>query len=71
MPHDGTNHPWYQGFTDMFGSLNTGLQNAMNPSANTVGTPNNDYYNYLTQSLNVSLLHSRTMPCDLNDLNKS
>ena len=55
MAHDGTNHPWYQGFTDMFGTLNTGLQNAMNPSANAIGTPNNDYYNYLTQSLNVGL----------------
>ena len=48
MPHDGTNHPWYQGFTDMFGG------NAMQPQQ-TIGTPNNDYYNYLTQSLNVGL----------------
>ena len=21
MPHDGTNHPWYQGFTNIFGNM--------------------------------------------------
>lgn len=29
MAHDGTNHPWYQGFTNIFGTMNQGFQNAM------------------------------------------
>ena len=29
MAHDGTNHPWYQGFTNIFGNINQGFQNAM------------------------------------------
>ena len=48
MPHDGTNHPWYQGFTNIFGG------NAMQPQQ-TIGTPNSNYYDYLTTSLNVGL----------------
>ena len=31
MPHDGTNHPWYQGFTDIFGNINRNFNNAMMP----------------------------------------
>ena len=25
MPHDGTNHPWYQGFTNIFGNMNNAM----------------------------------------------
>tara|TARA_A100001388_G_scaffold105629_1_gene77316 strand:- start:5009 stop:6595 length:1587 start_codon:yes stop_codon:yes gene_type:complete len=36
MAHDGTNHPWYQGFTNIFGNMNQGFQNAMMPQTQNV-----------------------------------
>ena len=43
MPHDGTNHPWYQGFTNIFGNMNQGFQNAMMPQPQTTINPQEFY----------------------------
>jgi len=39
MAHDGTNHPWYQGFTNIFGNMNQGFQNAMMPQTQNITRP--------------------------------
>jgi hypothetical protein len=39
MAHDGTNHPWYQGFSNIFGSINQGFQNAMQSPTQNVTRP--------------------------------
>lgn len=43
MAHDGTNHPWYQGFSNIFGTMNQGLQNAMMPQPQTTINPQEFY----------------------------
>ena len=43
MAHDGTNHPWYQGFTNIFGNMNQGFQNAMMPQPQTTINPQEFY----------------------------